>query len=192
MTDHLPELVIHQKFALTTNRYEIRRPAPSGGVGELLATAHQKRLALKERLTFFTDDSEAAPAFSLVARQRLDAGATYDIADGAGRALGTLRKDFGRSLLRSTFHLDADGVGDVGAVTATGRERSALVALLRRFGELPLPVNFDFHSAAGDLVLSSDRAFTLRDRYTVSVPDPGLDWRVAAAVSVSLDALLSR
>jgi hypothetical protein len=32
----------------------------------------------------------------------------------------------------------------------------------------------------------------LRDRYTVTVPDPRLDFRLAASMAVGLDALLAR
>jgi hypothetical protein len=32
----------------------------------------------------------------------------------------------------------------------------------------------------------------MRDRYTVTVPDPRLDFRLAAAMAVGLDALMSR
>jgi hypothetical protein len=41
-------------------------------------------------------------------------------------------------------------------------------------------------------VLVSERQKAIRDRYTVTVPDPRLDFRVAASMAVALDALQSR
>jgi hypothetical protein len=41
-------------------------------------------------------------------------------------------------------------------------------------------------------VLSSERVWAVRDPYDVRVPDPRLDFRVAASMAVALDALQSR
>jgi hypothetical protein len=40
--------------------------------------------------------------------------------------------------------------------------------------------------------LGIERQATVRDIYTVHVPDQRVDFRVAAAVAVALDALMSR
>ena len=40
--------------------------------------------------------------------------------------------------------------------------------------------------------MSVERQVSVRDRYTVSVPDPRVDFRVAAALAVGLDALMQR
>jgi hypothetical protein len=105
-------------------------------------------------------------------------------------------KEFGASLLRSTWHLSAPGL------EAVGRERSQFIAILRRIwgflpyiGEIwvPFVFHFDFvDTATGRPVLTSERRIALRDRYTVTVPDPRLDFRVAASMAVALDALQSR
>ena len=42
------------------------------------------------------------------------------------------------------------------------------------------------------MLMSSERQATLRDKYTVHVPDQRVDFRVAAAVAVGLDALMQR
>ena len=53
--------------------------------------------------------------------------------------------------------------------------------------------HFDFtDKQSGAIVMSSERQFSLRDRYTVTVPDARLDFRLAAAMAVALDALLRR
>jgi uncharacterized protein YxjI len=184
-----------QKITMMVNRYEIRATDENGQVGALLAVAQQKRAAFKEQVTFYADESRSTPLFSFKARQRLDVGATYDVLDASGRPIGSFRKDFGKSLLRSTWHLDAEGV------QAVGTERSAGVAVARRVWELvpiadmipsPFLFHFDFTDTAGQVVLTSERGRSLRDRYTVTVPGMALDGRVAAAMAVALDALQAR
>ncbi|HEX2551770.1 MAG TPA: hypothetical protein VHK64_09275, partial [Nocardioidaceae bacterium] len=103
---------------------------------------------------------------------------------------------FGASLLRSTWNLSVPGV------TAVGQERTQLIALLRRIWDLipyvgdiwvPFVFHFDFlDTATGQPVMSSERVWAMRDRYDVTVNDPRLDFRVAAAMAVALDALQSR
>ena len=187
---------VSQRITLMVNRYEIRAAEPDGTAGRLLAFAEQKRMKLKEEVVFFADDSRSRKVFSFKARQRLDVGAQHDVFDEHGTAIGFFSKDFAASLLRSTWHLSAPGV------EAVGRERSQLVAVLRRvWGYLPyvgsLWVPFLFHfdftdKSTGQLVMSSTRKASIRDRYTVTVPDHRLDFRVAASMAVALDALQSR
>jgi hypothetical protein len=163
-----------------------RAGGPAGGPGELMAVAQQKRLAFKEQVTFYADEQRTRAVFSFKARKTIDLGSGYDVYDESGNALGYFAKDFGRSLVRSTFHLSGPDL------EATGQERNAVVAIVRRLVDVPLPFHFDFHDTAGALVMSVDRQFSNRDRYAVNVPDPRLDFRLAAAMAVALDALMSR
>jgi hypothetical protein len=58
---------------------------------------------------------------------------------------------------------------------------------------VPFVFHFDFvDTASGATVLVSERRKEIRDRYEVTVPDPRLDFRVAASMAVALDALQSR
>ena len=67
------------------------------------------------------------------------------------------------------------------------------MALLRRFADIPfLPIHFDYVTPEGQPLLSIERQASVRDRYTVRVPDPRVDFRVAAALAVAMDALMSR
>ncbi len=184
---HLPVFFVRQKFAMTTNRYEVIAEGPDGGEGQLIGLAEQKRMALKEQVTFYADQTKQRPVFAFKARARLDLGAGYDVTDESGQPLGYFKKQFGASLLRSTFDLEGPGY------QAVGQERNAAVALIRRFVEIPfLPIHFDFAQADGRLLMSVERQSTVRDRYTVRVPDQRVDFRVAAALAVGLDALMSR
>lgn len=184
---YLPQFFIKQKLALTTNRYEVVAANPDGSEGRLMAVAQQKRMAFKEEVTFYADDSKSRAVFSFKARRRMDLNAGYDIFDEGRQQIGFFKKDFGASLMRSTYHVEGPGY------TGTGQERSQLVALLRRFTDLPfLSIHFDFTSAEGTPLLTSERQFQLRDRYTITVPDERVDFRVAAAIGVGLDALMQR
>jgi hypothetical protein len=58
---------------------------------------------------------------------------------------------------------------------------------------VPFVFHFDFLDlATGHLVMTSERRKSIRDRYVISVPDPRLDFRLAASMAVALDALQSR
>ena len=187
---------VRQRVTVMVNRYEVRAVGPDGGEGELLAFAQQKRFAFKEQVTFHADEAGTRPVFSFRARQGLDVRAEHDVFDGQGQPIGYFRKDFGASLLRSTWHLSAPGI------EAVGRERRPWLAVLRRVWDflpvlgdvwVPFVFHFDFaDTATGAPVLTSERQKTVRDRYTVTVHDPRLDFRVAAAMAVALDALQSR
>ena len=191
---------LRQKLTLMVNRYEIRAVDAGGAEGPVIAVAQQKRMAFKEQVTFFADEARTQPVFSFKARTRMDLGATYDVLDAAGAPIGWFRKDFGKSLLRSSWH-----IGTPDGLQAFGTERNKNIAILRRVwdlipvvGEIPLPFifHFDFTGPDGSLVLSSERKRSLRDRYDIRMPQASngwqLDWRVGLGMAVALDALQSR
>jgi len=182
------QLIIRQRIRLMVNQYEVHATGPDGSEGELIAFAQQKRLAFKEQVTFYSDDTRQYPVLGLKARQVIDLGATYDVFDAAGNPLGLFRKNFGQSLLRSTWHLEQPGLG-----TTTGQERSMVVAVLRRFAdELSwLPYHFDF-TLNGQPTFSVVRKWGLRDRYLVDIQDSRFDRRLIIAMAVALDALQGR
>ena len=184
---HMPTFYLKQKFAMTTNRYELFAANPDGSFGQSLGVAQQKRMAFKEEVTFYADETKARPVFSFKARKAIDLNAGYDIFDEAHNQIGFFRKDFGKSILRSTFHVEGPGYA------GTGQERSQAVALIRRFSDIPfLPIHFDFVTPEGQALLGVERQGSVRDKYTVHVPDQRVDFRVAAAIAVGLDALMQR
>ena len=184
---YLPRFFVKQKLTMMVNRFEVYAAGPDGNIGQLMAFAEQKRMAFKEQVTFYTDASKTRAVFGFKARAVMDLNAGYDVTDEFGQPIGFFRKDFGKSLLRSTFHVEAPGF------SGSGQERNQAVALLRRLTDLPfLPVHFDFVDAAGAPLMSSSRQATIGDRYTVTVPDPRIDFRFAAAMAVGLDALMAR
>ena len=185
---HQPQLIVRQRVRMMVNQYEIHAVAPDGSEAGMLAMAQQKRMAFKEQVTLYADDTKTTPVLGFKARQVLDLGATYDVTDGAGSPIGLFRKNWKESLLRSTWHLEQPGYGEM-----IGRETNLTVAVLRRFVDSLswLPYHFQFlldGRPAFDVV----KKWGLRDRYVVTIHDPQLDRRLVAAMSVALDALQSR
>ncbi|MFB9835449.1 hypothetical protein [Actinoallomurus acaciae] len=188
-------LLIRQRVRLMVNQYEVHTEAADGSEGELVAFAQQKRMAFKEQVTIYTDDTKQHALFGFKARKRLDLASAYDVTDPQGRPIGVFRKDFKASLLSSTWHLEQPGLG-----TTTGSERNKAVAILRRVWDfipyvdsLPFawPYHFDF-TADGQETFSVDKKFGLRDRYVVDIKDQRLDRRLIIAQAVALDALQHR
>ena len=193
---YVPAFSMKQRITMMANKYELIATNPDGTDGALLAFAQQKRMAFKEQVTFYSDDTKTQPVFSFKARKTIDLGSGYDVYDADGQAIGWFKKEFGKSLLRSSWQLSAAGV------EADGTERNQTVAIVRRvwdfvpfIGEIPLPFifHFDFTDrSGGQPVLSVERKMSVRDRYRITVQDERLDFRVAAAMTVALDALQSR
>ncbi|MDP9458913.1 MAG: hypothetical protein M3Q22_01240 [Actinomycetota bacterium] len=192
----VPAFFVKQRITVMVNRYEVLAANPDGTEGQLLALAEQKRMKIKEEVVFYADESRNRRVFSFKARQRLDIAAQHDVYDEYGAAIGMFSKQFGASLLRSTWNLSVPGLD------AVGQERRMSVAVLRRVWDylpvvgnvwVPFVFHFDFvDTATGAVVLVSERQKAIRDRYAVTVPDPRLDFRVAASMAVALDALQSR
>ena len=182
------QLAVRQRVRLMVNQYEVHAVAPDGSENGLLAFAQQKRMAFKEQVTLYTDDTRTTPVLGFKARQVMDLGATYDVVDANGAPIGLFRKNWKESLLRSTWHLEQPGHGEM-----IGRETNMVVAVLRRFVESLswLPYHFEF--VLGDRpAFSVVKKWGLRDRYLVTIHDPQLDRRLVTAMAVALDALQAR
>src|SRR6266536_1893807 len=90
---YVSHFFMKQRITVMVNRYD------------LLAFAEQKRMAFKEQVTFFADTAKTQPLFSFKARKVIDLGSGYDVTDAHGQPIGWFKKDFGKSLLRSSWHL---------------------------------------------------------------------------------------
>ena len=193
---YVPAFTMKQRVTMMANKYELIATNPDGSDGRLLAFAQQKRMAFKEQVTFYSDDTKSQPVFSFKARKTIDLGSGYDVFDANGQQIGWFKKEFGKSLLRSSWQLSSTGV------ESDGTERNPTIAIVRRIwdfvpfiGEIPLPFifHFDFtERGSGQPVLSVERRMSIRDRYRITVQDQRMDFRVAAAMTVALDALQSR
>jgi hypothetical protein len=167
--------------------------------GPPIAFVRQKKLAIKEQIRFFADESESQELFHIQARTWLDTGGSkYDVVDAQQGNIGLLEHVFGKSLFRSTWRVSSP----LGEEIATARERSQVMAIARRVidfvpdvgGLIPIPYNFEL--LAGDRVIGGmDRKFQLRDRYVLDLggdPDKTLDRRLAIALAIGLDTLQNR
>lgn len=177
-------LELRQRFTPLQNRYDL--VGFRDGTETVLGYAEQKRFSLKERITFFASDDRQQVAFTLGARNVLEIAGTYDVCGPDGAVLATIAKQPGASLLRSTYRIQAYGRQWV------GQERTLWKALFRRVVDLPIfPIQFDVMEQ--DRVLFGiDRIFSLRDSYRAEVSDDSIDWRVAAAMMVAVDAFMQR
>ena len=181
-------LIVRQRIRFMVNQYEVHGVAPDGSEAGMLAFAQQKRMAFKEQVTLYTDDTKATPVLGFEARQVIDLGASYDVVDANGQPIGEFRKNFRESLLRSTWHLSQPGYAEM-----VGRERNMTVAILRRFIDSLtwLPYHFDF-MVGEQPAFSVVKKWGLRDRYVVTIHDPRIDRRLVGAMAVALDALQAR
>ena len=189
---------IDQLIRPVANLYRISTLAADGASpGEPLAFVRQKRLAIREDIRFFADESEEEELFRLKARAVMEFRGRYDVLLPDDTRVGVVQKVFGASLLRSTWRiLDADEQ-EIGSA----HERSMPVALLRRaidvvpYGDL-VPIVFQFAIFLdGREIGELRRPIGIRDRYILSLggdPERRIDRRVAVALAIALDALQSR
>jgi uncharacterized protein YxjI len=193
-------LLVQQVFKPIGNEYRISVPAPgSTEEGRPLLYVKQKKLAIKEDIRFRLAPDEDAYLFMIKARTVFEFGGRHDVLDENGQAIGLLEKDFGRSLLRSHWHVRDTS----GTEVFESHEASWPIALLRRIaGFLPewlsllawVPFNFVLRRD-GTQVGSYQRVLgKLRDRYVLELGSglEGVDRRLVIAFAVALDALQDR
>jgi uncharacterized protein YxjI len=193
-------LLIQQIFKPVANEYRISIPAPgSTEEGRTLLYVKQKRLKIKEDIRFRVSPDDDAHLFMIKSKSVFEFRGRHEVLDAQDTPIGLLEKDFGRSLLRSHWHV-RDAAGNE---VLEGHEASWFVAILRRIaGFLPewlsvltwLPFNFTLlHD--GHQVASYRRVLgKLRDRYVLEIgPDlAAVDRRLLVAFAVGLDALQDR
>ena len=200
-----PRLFIEQKITPFANQYKIFGANDDGTQAGITAFAQQKRLAFKEKVTFYTDEQKTATAFTFRAEKVFDIHGRYIVEDVNGECIGMFKKEFKQSFITSTWKiLDKDG-NELFTLT----ESSVALALFRRYNTwipivgdiielvtLFLKYHFVFTKPSSDEVDGRYQKTTLfRDHYTLSMSDEAYercDWRVLAAMGVGLDALQSR
>lgn len=200
-----PRLVIQQKITALVNKYRIETSTPEGKPEKIVGLAQQKRLAFKEKVLFYTDETRSKIAFTFRAEKVMDIHGRFFVEDANGKMIGMFKKEFAASLVNSTWKiLDADGTERLMI-----RESNQTLAVLRRFlafipivGELAeiVLLFFRYHFvfidlATGHTVGTYRKTTMLRDHYLLSTADEvweQYDMRLLAAMGVALDALQSR
>lgn len=200
-----PRLVVEQKITAFANKYAVYTANPDGQKTDLVALAQQKRLAFKEKVTFYNDEQKTNEVFSFRAEKVMDVHGRYFVQDVSGNQIGAFKKDFTKSLLNSTWNI-LDDNGDVKFII---KESNQTLAVLRRFtGFIPIIGDiaelillfFRYHFVfidpkTNEIVGKYQKTTLLRDHYLLSMTDEHYnleDWQVFAAMAVGLDALQSR
>jgi hypothetical protein len=192
----VPQFLIAQRITVMVNRYEIRAANPDGTEGQLLAFAEQKRMKLKEEVNFYADEAKTRRVFSFKARQTFDVRASTTSSTRAATRWAGSRRSSGRACCARPGSCRRPGS------TPSAGSAVPFIAILRRVWDfipwlgdiwMPFVFHFDFvDTTTGATVMVSTRQKAIRDRYTVTVPDPRLDFRVPASMAVALDALQTR
>lgn len=201
-----PRLYIDQKITPFVNRYKVFGvDLATGAKGGLVALAQQKRLAFKEKVSFFSDEQKTEQAFTFRAEKVFDIHGRYIVEDPAGKVVGMFKKEFTESLVVSTWKV----MSPDGTILFEVAESSAALAVFRRFaGFIPIvgdlaeliSLLFRYHfvfkdPATGEIVGTYRKLTLFRDHYELAMTDEAVakcDWRTLAAMGVGLDALQSR
>lgn len=188
---------MRQRIKFVANHYEVFNDKSSQN---LIAFAKQKKMKIREEITFYTSTDQTKLYFSSKADKTLDFKARNTIRDEAGIAIGSIKNEFGKSLLRTTWIISDNSGNQIVKL----QERSANFAILRRLwdfipilGEFPIfgRIQFDYLDNVGKVVGTNNRRWSLRDEYDIEFTDEAvkiLDERLAIASFVMLDAFLNR
>jgi uncharacterized protein YxjI len=192
-------LLVQQVFKPIANEYRISVPTPgSTEEGRPLLYVKQKRMKIKEDIRFRVSPDDGDHLFMIKSKTVFEFRGRHEVLDANGAVIGLLEKDFGRSLLRSHWHVR----DPAGTEVLEGHEASWIVALLRRFADFGpevlslltwLPFNFLLLSGGRQVGTYKRVLGKFRDRYILEL-EPGLDVdrRLVLAFAIGLDALQDR
>jgi uncharacterized protein YxjI len=193
-------LLVQQVFKPIANEYRISVPTHgSTDEGRPLLYVKQKKMKIKEDIRFRLAPDDDAHLFMIKSKSVFEFRGRHEVLDPSGAVIGLLEKDFGRSLLRSHWHVR----DTAGTELLEAHESSWIIALLRRLGDIGpdllsllewLPFNFVLRRN-GEQVGTYKRVLgAVRDRYVLEL-DPGIgdvDRRLLVAFAIGLDALQDR
>ncbi len=199
-----PRLIVEQKITAFVNQYRVFATDADGNKENLVAFAQQKRLAFRERVDFYSDESKQQLVFTLRAEKVMDVHGRYFIDDPQGSRVGAFRKEFAKSLLNSTWNIIDTSDQPVLVIS----ESNQFLAISRRFaGWIPFvgdlldlltnffKYHFSFRDTSGAEVGMYRKTTLFRDHYRLDMTDEAYtsqDWRTLAAFAVALDSLQSR
>lgn len=166
--------------------------------GPPVAFVRQKRMAFREDIRFFADESETTELFRIKARRVIDIGGRYDVHDSMGQPIGVLEHQFRKSLLRTSWRILSPADEEL----AVAQEKNAALAIARRvvdffpYGEwVPIPYDFLIHAGERELGHFTRKFLAMRDTYTLDLSgdhEKRVDRRLGIALAIGLDALQNR
>lgn len=203
-TDMKPRFTVEQKINILVNKYRVYNVDKDGKKTDLMCFVQQKRLAFKEKITFYADEKKTQVLFTLRAEKVVDVHGRYYIEDANSAKVGMFNKDFAKSLANSTWYINKD---DQHALAIT--EKSSFTATMRRYaGFIPIVgdivdmvfIFIKYHFVFSDLTSKKIvgeyvKTTLFRDHYTFMMDDTAYknnDWRILVAMAVALDALQGR
>lgn len=186
---------VHQKITMLTNEYHILKDGTS------VAYVKQKPFALREHLSLFKDSSQTEILATSQARKIIDLSPVFEVHDPTGKYLGTIKKEFKKSLLRSSWSVYSDA--QLHKLSFRLEEKNLAVAVFRRLwnfipfaSELPPPIKFHFSILEENKTVGEYQKLTwIRDHYALYLDDDKvseLDERVWIVLAILLDAMQSR
>lgn len=184
---------LDQLIRPVANLYKVSALAPGDEAGTPVAFVRQKKLAIREDLRFFADESESEELLRVKARKVVDVGGRYDVTTATGERIGVFQRMFARTLFRTTWTILGPDEAPVATVTETSTARAALRRVAEVF-DVPLLYHFSI-LVEGRQVGEVRRVLSLRDRYVMTLGgdlDRRIDRRLAVALLVVLDALQAR
>ena len=191
--------MIQQVFKPIANEYRISAPPAGDEEGTPLLFVKQKKMKIKEDIRFRLSPDDEAFLFMIKSKSVFEFRGRHEVLDENGAVLGTLEKNFTKSLIRSHWHV-RDPAGEE---LFEAHETSFLIAVVRRVADIGpdwlqllqwLPFNFTLRRD-GEEAGSCRRVLgKLRDRYVVELAEPlrDADRRLVIAFGVALDALQDR
>ena len=158
---------------------------------QLYGFCEQKRFRIKEDLRLYDDESKNNEWLVIKQRNLVDAWGGFDIFDPkAGVLLGTVRRKFWKSLLRTKWQvLDADG-NDIGMLL----EDSMAQAIARRVFLGILPKKYTLHT------MGNNQPVTMRQKFNPFIkkmivnipPENNFNRKFIAGLAIVISALDGR
>ena len=191
--------MIQQVFKPIANEYRISAPPAGDDEGTPLLFVKQKKMKIKEDIRFRLSPDDEAFVFMIKSKSVFEFRGRHEVLDADGTVLGTLEKNFAKSLIRSHWHVR----NPAGEELFEAHETSFLIAIVRRVADIGpdwlqvlqwLPFNFTLRRDGEESGSCRRVLGKLRDRYVLELGAPleDADRRLVIAFGVALDALQDR
>ncbi len=183
----LNQYLIREKFLkIFGNKFHIM-----DGNDQLYGFCEQKRFRLKEDIRLYDDETKNNEWLIIKQRNIVDAWGGFDILDPkAGVLLGTVRRKFWKSLLRTKWQvLDAEG-NDIGMLL----EDSMVQAIARRVFLGILPKKYTLHTRGNDQPITMRQKFNpIIRKLIVNIPvENNFNRKFIAGLAIVISALDGR